>query len=284
MPLQAVARRPRRTRATRPGPFVALLGRLFAQPQRRLHAPDRDQLRRRVASQKMSLGVTEKPDVLDDEDLTTSTPDGRFDVEDALVGELDLAELKARARACSGAASPRRGSEAHGAVDPPRRRAAHRRRPVPTPTWAEARPIACASGCPDDGLPRRRRRSCRRRRVRALQARPGEPAGSKAAQSHIRGLRARRRRTSRAAEIRETRFDGCTLRHVLIEGGRGHDRGACAAATSNPEQRTHRPARRRDDRSAVELVALGPLLARGLDGPRLTGRSWCGRAWVPRRA
>ena len=43
----------------------------------------------------MPLGVTERPDVLDDEDLSTWTPDGRFDVEDALVGELDLADLKA---------------------------------------------------------------------------------------------------------------------------------------------------------------------------------------------
>ena len=208
----------------------------------------------------MPLGVTEKPDVLDDEDLTTWTPDGRFDVEDALVGELDLAELKAPGARVLRSRFAKTRLQARGCG----------RSASSTSSSADADLSNADLGGGE--LNRVRFERCRMTGFKATEAKLQDVAfvRCKLDLASLRGAKLRNVTFEdcvlddadiTAAEIRETRFDGCTLRRVLIDGARMR---SVDLRGSDIEPDGDVTALRGATIDPVQLVALGPLLARGL--------------------
>jgi uncharacterized protein YjbI with pentapeptide repeats len=203
--------------------------------------------------------LPEKPDVLD-EDLTPWTPDGRLDVEDALVGDHDLAELKAP------------GARVLRSRFDRTRLAGARLRSIRLVDALLADADLSNADLGGGHLARVRFERCRMTGFKAAEARLEDVAfvGCKLDLASLRGATLRRvvfqdcvldDADLTGAQLRDCRFAGSQLRHVLIDHVRLR---AVDLRGSDVEPDGDVTALRGATIAPVQLVALGPLLASGL--------------------
>lgn len=203
----------------------------------------------------------EKPDVLDDEDLTPWTPDGtKFDVEDVLVHEGDLGDLKAP------------GARVLRSRFTQTRLAGSRLRSIRLADVHVADGDLSNADVGGGQLTRVRFERCRMTGFKAAEATLEDVAfvRCKLDLASLRGAKLRRVSFEdcvlddadlSSAEIREARFVACTLRRVVLDHARLR---AVDLRGSDVEPDGDVTALRGATIDPVQLVALGPLLARGL--------------------
>lgn len=206
------------------------------------------------------MGASEKPDVSGDEDLGAWTPDGRFDVEDALVGEVDLGELKA-----AGARVLRSRFEKTRLAGARLRSLRAADVIVADADWSNA-DLGGAQ------LARVRFERCRMTGFKAAEAKLEDVAfvRCKLDLASFRGAQLRHVTFEdcvlddadlTSAQLRETRVAASSLRRVLIDDARLR---AVDLRGSDVEPDGDVTALRGATIDPIQLVALGPLLARGL--------------------
>lgn len=208
----------------------------------------------------MPLGATEKPDVLDDEDLERWEPDGRLEIEDGLVGEQDLTDLKAAG-----------GRIQRSRLDHTRLSSARLRglRAVDA-IFADADLSNCDVG--GGQLIRVRFERCRMTGFKAAETKIEDVTfvRCKLDLANFRGAKLRHVTFEDcvlddadfgAAEIRDSNLPGCSLHRVLIDKLRLR---AVDLRGADLEPDGDVTALRGATIDPVQLVALGPLLARGL--------------------